>query len=156
MTNRCRQFSQESKPKIITMAINHKRKIAKVADSLGIRYSMSGNCLCQSRKEQQGIQRLRKRESEFKDGARYLKKGFNSTGIRQPKGLSVITKLAEQVKLLSKWHLSRFFSKVISSYYTGLKISPLISTLCRLRSKSAKHLTYQMAQQAPGLFQLYS
>ena len=60
--------------------------------------------------------------------------GFSSAGIGQPQRLSLIKKLAEQDKRLSKKKLCDLFDVVRSSYYYGIKTKPIDVERVKLQS----------------------
>ena len=55
MTNKRREYSREFKLEAISLVVDHKRKIAEVAQSLGIGVSTLDNWVRKYRLEQQGI-----------------------------------------------------------------------------------------------------
>jgi len=55
MTNKRREYTREFKLEAISLVIDHKRKIAEVAESLGIGTSTLDNWVRKYRLEQQGV-----------------------------------------------------------------------------------------------------
>jgi transposase len=55
MTNKRREYTREFKLEAISLVIDHKRKIAEIAESLGIGVSTLDNWVRKYRLEQQGV-----------------------------------------------------------------------------------------------------
>ena len=55
MTNPRREYTREFKLEAVVLVVDHKRKVAEVAESLGIGASTLDNWVRKYRKEQQGI-----------------------------------------------------------------------------------------------------
>ena len=55
MTNKRREYSREFKLEAISLVVDHKRKVAEVAESLGVGVSTLDNWVRKYRLEQQGI-----------------------------------------------------------------------------------------------------
>ena len=55
MTNKRREYSREFKLEAISLVVEHKRKVAEVAESLGVGVSTLDNWVRKYRLEQQGV-----------------------------------------------------------------------------------------------------
>ena len=55
MTNKRREYTREFKLEAISLVVDHKRKVAEVAESLGIGVSTLDNWVRKYRLEQQGV-----------------------------------------------------------------------------------------------------
>ena len=55
MTSKRREYTREFKLEAISLVVDHKRKVAEVAESLGIGVSTLDNWVRKYKKEQQGI-----------------------------------------------------------------------------------------------------
>ncbi|MFC6205586.1 transposase [Psychrobacter urativorans] len=55
MTNKRREYSREFKLEAISLVVDHKRKVAEVAESLGVGVSTLDNWVRKYRLEQQGV-----------------------------------------------------------------------------------------------------
>lgn len=147
MTNKRREYTREFKLEAISLVIDHKRKIAEIAESLGIGVSTLDNWVRKYRLEQQGVtpttglaltdeqrelQALRKQVRRLTMGA--TSKGLRSASLGQSERLSLISNLAEQDKRLSKRKLCDLFDVVRSSYYYGVQAKPINIETVKLKA----------------------
>ncbi|WP_201587366.1 IS3 family transposase [Psychrobacter sp. HII-4] len=149
MTTKRGRYSQEFKLEAIKLVEDQGRKIPEVANSLGIGKTTLENWVYKYRKEQQGImpsegkaltpelrriQELEKQVKQLKMERDILKKASGSASPRQSQRLSLITKLAEHHKHISKHKLCELFGVVRSSYYNSTKSRSIDIELIRLKA----------------------